>query len=486
MSEIKTKKEALAAIQKTQPKTSIKDSKPAASTKGPPQEPVPTTLQEFRLPELTHEFNAESPTKKRRRLPIQIGVIGGSIVLILAVVQAVTSGNNSPPEPAVSTNPQPTIGMPEDDKDAIIKSQAVQISELKQKYETGNVTNAPGQNKPTAVPQTPIVVPKTKPAQSNRRPPSAAHRVTRPIQVRQSVPPSRSQTVAARPAPKPRPVAAKPPAPKPQPVAQAPKPAASFSLTQQSAFASKPVQPVQPKPVRPIKLSTSHPVRKPITTKPIAQAPPPPPQGVLVASLTGDLLQDNQVQSDVPTALYPASSNPLGKGLIAPGTKVKAKLDNPITWRPGSSDRIIGQRYLLTLNEDLGAMAKKGSKVVAQVISADEDFVSMQVVEVNEQSIEHVDLNDESPEGRKTPVAFIQYKQSPHLPAKLKGQGDGFGNKLLRAGLNVGIDQLRSSSVGDRASSVVNSLAPSRSGRSGRSGQYYFDKEVEIYFVEGV
>ncbi|MGR3280429.1 hypothetical protein ACSYAD_35850, partial [Acaryochloris marina NIES-2412] len=99
--------------------------------------------------------------------------------------------------------------------------------------------------------------------------------------------------------------------------------------------------------------------------------------------------------------------------------------------------------------------------------------------------IEHMDLTGESPEGRKTPVAVIQYKQSPYLQAKLKGQGEGFGNKLLRAGLNVGIDQLRSSSVGDRASSVVNSLAPRGSGRS-RNGLYHFDKEVEIYFMEGV
>ncbi|MGR3279233.1 hypothetical protein ACSYAD_29640 [Acaryochloris marina NIES-2412] len=489
MSDIKTKKEALAAVNQTQPKSSVKDSKPAASAEKQNQEPIPTTLQEFRLPELTHEFDAESPTKKGRRLPIQIGVIGGSIVLILAVLNAVISGNSDSPKPAVATKPKPAIGMPEDDKDAIIKSQAVQISELKQKYETGNVTNAPGQNKLTAVPQKPLVVPKTKPAQSNRRPPSAAHRVTRPIQVRRSVPPSQSRTVVrSRPAPRPQPVTARPPAPSPQPVAQAPKPAANFSLTQQSAFAPKPaqpVQPIQPKPVRPIKISTSHPVRKPITTKPVAQTPPPPPQGILVASLTGDLLEDNQV-SDSPTALYPAPSNPLGKGLIAPGTKVKAKLDNPITWRPQNSEQIVGQRYLLTLTEDLGTMAKKGSKVIAEVTSAEEDFVSMQVVEVNQQPIEHVDLRDESPGARKTPVAIIQHKQSPHLQAKLKGQGNGFGNQLLRAGLNVGIDQLRSSSVGDRASSLVNSFAPSRSGRSGRSGQYYFEKEVEIYFVEGV
>ncbi|MGR3280673.1 hypothetical protein ACSYAD_37085, partial [Acaryochloris marina NIES-2412] len=78
--------------------------------------------------------------------------------------------------------------------------------------------------------------------------------------------------------------------------------------------------------------------RKPITTKPIAQKPPAPPQGVLVASLTGDLLEDNQVVTDSPTALYPAPSSPLGKGFIAPGTTAKAKLDNPITWIPQNSD----------------------------------------------------------------------------------------------------------------------------------------------------
>ncbi|ABW32340.1 hypothetical protein [Acaryochloris marina] len=482
MSEIKTKKEALAAINKTKPKAKPTQPDPSQVQ---PQEPVPATLQDFHLPELTHEFDAQTPTKTRRRLPIQIGVIGGSIFLILAVVQAVTSGNSDTPKPAVATRPQPTIGMPEDDKDAIIKSQALQISELKQKYETGNVTNAPGQNKLTAVPQKPIVVPKTKPAQPNRRPPSAAHRVTRPIQVRRSVPPSQPRIVYRnRPAPKPA-VAARPPAPRP--VAQAPKPAANFSLAQQSAFTPKPVQParpVTPKPIRPIKVSTSHPVRKPITTKPFAKVPPTPPQGILVASLTGDLLEDNQV-SDTPTALYPASSSPLGKGLISPGTTAKAKLDNPITWIPQNSDAIIGQRYLLTLSEDLGAMAKKGSKVIAEVTSAEGDFLSMQVVEVNQQPIEHVNLTDDSPEARKTPVAVVQYKQSPYLQAKLKGQGEGFGNKLLRAGLNVGIDQLRSSSVGDRASSLVNSFAPNRSSRS-RSGLYHFDKEVEIYFVEGV
>ncbi|WP_235112564.1 hypothetical protein [Acaryochloris sp. 'Moss Beach'] len=49
-----------------------------------------------------------------------------------------------------------------------------------------------------------------------------------------------------------------------------------------------------------------------------------------------------------------------------------------------------------------------------------------------------------------------------------------------------GIDQLRSSSVGDRASSVVNSLAPSRSSSGSRNGLYHFNKEVEIYFMEGV
>ncbi|KAI9129752.1 hypothetical protein [Acaryochloris sp. CCMEE 5410] len=482
MSDIKTKKEALAAINKTKPKAKPTQPDPAQEQ---PQEPVSATLQDFHLPELTHEFDAQTPTKTRRRLPIQIGVIGGSIFLILAVVQAVTSGNSDSPKPAVATRPQPTIGMPEDDKDAIIKSQAVQISELKQKYETGNVTDAPGQNKLTAVPQKPIVVPKTTPAQPNRRPPSAVHRVSRPIQVRRSVPPSRPRIVYRnRPAPKPA-VAARPPAPRPQPVAQAPKPAANFSLAQQSAFTPKPVQParpVTPKPIRSIKVSTSHPVRKPITTKPVAKAPPP--QGILVASLTGDLLEDNQV-SDVPTVLYPASSSPLGKGLISPGTTAKAKLDNPITWIPQNSDAIIGQRYLLTLSEDLGAMAKKGSKVIAEVTSAEGDFLSMQVVEVNQQPIEHVNLTDESPDGRKTPVAVVQYKQSPYLQAKLKGQGEGFGNKLLRVGLNVGIDQLRSSSVGDRASSLVSSFAPNRSSRS-RNGLYHFDKEVEIYFVEGV
>ncbi|WP_010476937.1 hypothetical protein [Acaryochloris sp. CCMEE 5410] len=355
----------------------------------------------------------------------------------------------------------------------------VQVAALRQSLDGQPVppTQKAGPN-PATVPPTP---------QPQGRPPSPNHRVTRPIRYQSSVPrtqPKPRIVYRDRPAPKTQPVvAATPPAPQPQPVAQAaPKPATNFSLSRQSAFAPKPVQPV---PIRPIKVTTSHPVRKPITTKPIAQTPPAPPQGVLVASLTGDLLQDNQVQSDSPTALYPASNNPLGKGLIAPGTKVKAKLDNPITWIPQNSDTIIGQRYLLTLNEDLGAMAKKGSKVVAEVTAAEGDFLSMQVVEVNQQPIEHVNLTDESPEGRKTPVAVIQYKQSPYLQAKLKGQGEGFGNKLLRAGLNVGIDQLRSSSVGDRASSVVNSLAPRGSGRS-RNGLYHFDKEVEIYFVEGV
>ncbi|QUY45735.1 hypothetical protein [Acaryochloris marina] len=358
----------------------------------------------------------------------------------------------------------------------------VEIAALRQSLDGQPVS--PAQNKgpkPAAVPPTP------KP---QGRPPSPTHRVTRPIRYQSAVPrtqPKPRIVYRDRPAPKTQPVvAARPPAPRPQPqpVAQAaPQPASNFSLSKQSAFAPKPVQ---PKPIRPIQVSTSHPVRKPITTKPIAQTPPAPPQGVLVASLTGDLLEDNQVVTDSPTALYPATSNPLGKGLIAAGTTAKAKLDNPITWIPQNSDAIIGQRYLLTLSEDLGAMAKKGSKVVAEVTAAEGDFLSMQVVEVNQQPIEHMDLTGESPESRKTPVAVIQYKQSPHLQAKLKGQGEGFGNKLLRAGLNVGIDQLRSSSVGDRASSVVNSLAPSRSSSGSRNGLYHFNKEVEIYFMEGV
>lgn len=488
MSEITNKKEALAAINKTKPKTSVKDSKVTQADKADAQaqESVPTKLQGFRLPELTYEFDAEPPTKQRRRLPIQIGVIGGSIFLIMAVVNSLTSGDSDSPKPAVATHPQSTIGMPENDKDAIIQSQAVELSRLRQKYETGNVTNAPGQSKLTAVPQKPIVVPKTRPAQSTRRPPSSAHRVTRPIPVRRSAPPPRTRIVYRdRPAPKAQPVAARPPAPRPQ---AAPKPAANFSLSKQSAFAPKPVQPVRPvtpKPIRPIKISTSHPVRKPISTKLIAKTPKAPPQGILVASLTGDLLEDNQVQSDAPTALYPASNSPLGSGLIAPGTTAKAKLDNPITWIPQNSDAIIGQRYLLTLSEDLGAMAKKGSKVIAEVTAAEGDFLSMQVVEINRQPIEHMDLTSDAPEARTTPVAVIQYKQSPYLQAKLKGQGEGFGSKLLRAGLNVGIDQLRSSNVGDRASSLVNSLAPSRSSGY-RNGLYHFDKEVEIYFVEGV
>lgn len=494
MTEITNKKEALAAINKTKPKSSVKDSSASKSDKADaqPQEPVPTTLQGFQLPELTHEFDAEPPTKQRRRLPIQIGVIGGSIFLILMVIHSLTSGDDGTQQPAVASKPQNSIEVSEDDKDAQIKALMLENAQWRQKYETGEVKYAPGQNKLSAVPQKPIVVPKTRPAQPTRRPPSAAHRVSQPIRVRRSIPTPRTQIVYRnRPAPKPQPaVASRPPAPKPQPVAQAaPKPATNFSLSKQSAFTPKPVQPVQPKPVRPIKVSTSHPVRKPISTKPIAKAPkapPTPPQGILVASLTGDLLQDNQVQSDAPTALYPAASgSPLGTGLVAPGTTVKAKLDNPITWIPQNSEAIVGQRYLLTLTEDLGAMAKKGSKVVAEVTAAEGDFLSMQVVEVNQHPIEHVNLTDESPEARKTPVAIVQYKQSPYLEAKLKGQGDGLDSKLLRLGLNVGIDQLRSSSVGDRASSLVNSLAPSRSGRS-RSGLYHFDKEVEIYFVEGV
>lgn len=488
MSDIKTKKDALAAINKTKPKSGAKDRNAAASDKPATQtpEPVPTTLQDFRLPELTHEFDAEPPTKQRRRLPIQIGVIGGSIFIILALIHSLTSGDKSSQPPAVASNSQASVEMPEDDKDAIIKKLMVENARWRQKYETGEVKNAPGQNPLPAAQQKPIDVPKAPRSPStSSRPPSAAYQVTRPIRVRQAVPPARPRIVYRdRPAPKSQPVAAA----KPQPVAQAaPKPAANFSLAQQSAFTPKPLEPVQPKPVRPIKVSRSHPVRKPITRKPIAKVPPTPPQGILVASLTGDLLKDNQGQStDSPSALYPANDSPLGKGLIAPGTTAKAKLDNPITWIPQSSDEIVGQRYLLTLTEDLGAMAKKGSKVMAEVTAAEGDFVSMQVVEINQQPIEHVDLTNESPEARTTPVAVIQYKQSPYLQAKLKGQGEGFGSKLLRAGLNAGIDQLRSSNVGDRASSLVNSLAPSRSSSGSRHGLYYFDKEVEVYFVEGV
>lgn len=326
--------------------------------------------------------------------------------------------------------------------------------------------------KSAAVPSTP----------STPKPPSAAHRVSRPIPVRRSVP--QPQIVYRdRPAPKAQPVvAAKPkPAPQPQPVAQAePKPAANFSLTQKSAhtpkFNSKFTPPMKVSAARPLNRSLVD--RRPTTVsrKPTVKAPP---QGILVASLTGDLLQDNQaataspVATDATEGIYPTPESSLGKGLIAPGTTAKAQLVNPITWIPQSSESIIGQRYLLKLSEDVGTVAKKGSTAIAQVTAAEGDFVSMQVVEINRQAI---------PEG----VALVQYKQSPYLQAQLKGQGEGFGNKLLRAGLNAGIDQLRSSNVGDRASSLVSSFAPSRSGHSSRGGLYHFDKEVEIYFTGGV
>ena len=363
----------------------------------------------------------------------------------------------------------------------------VEIAELRQSLsgESAPPTDTKASAKSGAVPPSPPQTPK---------PPSAAHRVSKPIPVRQSVPQSQPKPrIVYRDRPKTEPVvaAAPKPAPQPQPVQQEPKPAANFSLTQKSAHTPKPLA---PKP--PIRISTARPLnrfllnRKQTTRRqPTVKAPP---QGVLVASLTGDLLKDNQaptgspVVTDTTERLYQSPEPSLGKGLIAAGTTVKAKLDNPITWIPQNSDAIIGQRYLMTLSEDLGAMAKKGSKVVAEVTSAEGDFLSMQVVEVNEQPIEHIDLTNESPDSRKTPIAVVQYKQSPYLQASLKGQGEGFGNKLLRAGLNAGIDQLRSSSVGDRASSVVNSLAPSRSSSSSRNGLYHFNKEVEIYFNQGV
>ncbi|MGR3280521.1 hypothetical protein ACSYAD_36315, partial [Acaryochloris marina NIES-2412] len=103
---------------------------------------------------------------------------------------------------------------------------------------------------------------------------------------------------------------------------------------------------------------------------------------------------------------------------------------------------------------DLGSVAKKGSTAIGEVMSVQGDFAQVQIVEINGRPIEHVNLNNRegsAPESsaRTQPVAIVQYKDTPYLQAKAKNTGgSGFGGRLLRAGLNVGVDQLRDQGIG--------------------------------------
>jgi hypothetical protein len=233
----------------------------------------------------------------------------------------------------------------------------------------------------------------------------------------------------------------------------------------------------------------------------IATAPPPKPKltsaesGVLVASnqMSGDLLKDtaspnSQDPKEQNLKSIPSTSTSLVSGTIPAGTKVKAAFANPLTWVAGD-ERLSGQRVLLRLKEDLGTVAPKGSTAIGEVITVQADYAQVQIVEINGRPIDHVNLRDPEQRGRTSPIAVVQHKEGPYLQAKVRNSnGSDFGSKLLRAGLNMGVDQLRDSGIADRAASVASSLIPDRRDSTSRGSDLYsFEgKDVEIYFLEGV
>lgn len=386
-----------------------------------------------------------------------------------------------------------TAPMPESERQALLREN----DELKlaiQELQQGKRIDI-RQGKDAAIPNTPVnprKVNKLNAPPTRRTPPRAAV-TTRPIPVRRSfVPRLRSAPTQPQVVYKDRVVYKQAPAkPQPTPVAQSGlKPVSRIALTKQyEPPATKPASP-------PIKIKPQVPAHKPVT---VASAPQPQPKpkltsaesGILVASsqMTGDLLQDISGASEPETQGVTPNQTSLVSGTIPAGTKVKAAFANPLTWVAGQSQEALsGQKVLLRLKEDLGDFAKTGSTAIGEVTSVEGDFAQVQIVEIDGKPIAPVGSEDPQ-QPRPTPVAVVQYKDTPYLQAKSKNSsGPGLGDKLLRVGLNVGVDQLRDAGIGSRVGSVANSLLPDQQSRFERGSSIYsFEgKDVEIFFLEGI
>lgn len=468
-----------------------------------PQTPKPTDntaseepnlmIDEVALPELTDDFNAKKKT--RRSIPFQLVFLGTFIVGLLSLVRGCSTMSGSQ-QAQKSDNAVATTPMAEDERQellGVINDQKLAIQGLQQ----GKRIDI-RQGKDGKLPKTPVNSTKVSRlnSPSTRRTPPPAATTARSIPVRRL--------------PMPRPASAKPkvvykervvykeaPA---KPVAAAPpslKPVSRVSLTQKH----EPVAQTQPQPIK-IKRSPYKPIQ--VSTTPM---PPTQPQrkpkltsaesGVLVASnqMTGDLLKDmapgsgSESGAEQPTSgRVTPSSTSLVSGTIPAGTKVKAAFTNSLTWVAGIDSSMV-QPVHLRLKEDLGGFAKKGSVAIGEVISIEGDIAQVQIVSIDGKSIASP-KSDDPRQTRPTPIAVVQYKDTPYLQAKAKNtSGPGFGDKLLRAGLNAGVDQLRGSGIGDRAGNVVTSLLPDQRNQFSQRGSSilaFESKDVEIYFLEGV
>lgn len=465
-------------------------------------EPVDTaaelTLEGVALPEMTDEFN---PKKKvRRSIPFQFLFFGTFVLGFLSLVRGCTTMS----QPQAKEQEQTVAAAPLEESErqellGVINEQNLAIQQLQQGKRI-DLRTGKGKKLPKPAIGSRTINRVNRPT---RRTPPPAATTARSIPVRRSVPrsihPSRPASpkvvyrdrVVYKPAPTP---------PRPQTVAAAPpklQPVNRVSLSKkfEPPQAKPPSRPIQIKrlPHKPARVSAT-PIKPETPIKPKLTAAE---SGVLVASnaMTGDLMQDMSAASGPDAITRPETEGvtptqtSLVRGSIPAGTKVKAAFANPLTWVAGQQAPA-GQRVLLRLKGDLGSVAKKGSTAIGEVMSVQGDFAQVQIVEINGKPIEHVNLND--PEGGSTrtqPVAIVQYKDAPYLQAKAKNSGgSGFGSRLLRAGLNVGVDQLRDQGIGSRAGNVVNSLLPDQRSRFSQSSNLYsFEgKDVEIYFLEGL
>ncbi|KAI9129453.1 hypothetical protein [Acaryochloris sp. CCMEE 5410] len=471
--------------------------------KTPPPKVEPTdaaaelTLDGVALPELTNEFNAKKKT--RRSIPFQFLFFGTFVLGFLSLVR----GCSTMSQPQAKEQEQTVASAPLEESERqellqVINEQNLAIQQLQQgkriDLRTGKDKKLP---KPAVSSRTINRV-----NQPTRKTPPPAATTARTIPVRRSVPPTRPRFVPS----KPRIVYRDRVVYKPAPTPMRPQTVAAASPKLQPVnrvSLSKKFEPPQAKPKsRPIQIKRlpHKPVR--VSTTPIRPETPIQPKltgaesGVLVASnaMTGDLMQDMSAASGPDAITRPQTEGvtptqtSFVRGSIPAGTKVKAAFANPLTWVAGQQAPA-GQRVLLRLKGDLGSVAKKGSTAIGEVMSVQGDFAQVQIVEINGRPIDHVNLNDPEGNTRTQPVAMVQYKDTPYLQAKAKNTGGSdFGGRLLRAGLNVGIDQLRDQGIGSRAGNVVNSLLPDRNRFSQRGGNLYFfeGKDVEIYFLEGM
>ncbi|MGR3277308.1 hypothetical protein ACSYAD_19595 [Acaryochloris marina NIES-2412] len=478
MEKIQSEQESLAQIQQVANKD-----KPEVTPVTPLDPDI--TLNDVALPNLTDGFTGEK--KLTRKMGFQLMFLGTFVLAGLAMVRGFTSMSGS--QAQQSTNTVAAQPISEDERqqyEQTIDELTLALQESDQGKRVDLRTGKGKKNlpKPAVKPSTINRANRASRPNGTRRVPPPAAATARTIPVRRSVPTVR-QPIASRPAPQPRIVYRdRPtPAPRPQPVQAPPsrlQPANRISLSQK-------YEPTQAKPKRqPIKIKRlPRPVRV-STTRVNPTTPFVKPKltasesGTLVAStsMTGDLIRDmsatNGSVTEPSDSSYSAPNPYIPKGSTpSAGTRAKATFMNPLSWVNRGAP-ITGQQFSIKLKEDLGSFAKKGSMAIGEVISIEGDIAQVQVVEINGQPIQP---------GK----AIIHHKNTPYLIAKTqKSGGSNFGSRLLRAGLNAGVDQIRGSDIGSRAGNVVNSLVPERSNRIQSSPIFFFEgKDVEIYFLEG-